>query len=131
MGLPALTKLSKLKQTAKQAEEFEDYRGLTILNGSQFLVYIADGMTPWDITDTIIHESVHVFHAVAKYIGEHTPGEEFQAYTTAHIASTLLKEYHALHEGREARLQAREQAVQLEAGTNQSTVGTDSDAEAV
>lgn len=45
--------------------------------------------------DTIIHESVHAFQALKGYIAENEPSSEFEAYTTAHIATTLIAEYTA------------------------------------
>lgn len=128
IGQADLTKLAKKKL------ELDEYRGLTMISGGAILVYIAEGMDPWEVTDTIIHESVHVFAAVAKHMGEEIIGEEFQAYTTAHIATTLLKEYDAVYAQSErkvcSQLQNGKREVQLETGTNQSPLGTDSDAKA-
>ena len=122
---------AKLTKLAKQKLDLDEYRGLTMASGGSILVYIAEGMEQWEATDTIIHESVHVFAAIAKHMGEETIGEEFQAYTTAHIATTLLKEYNALYAQGErevcSKLQNGKREVQLEAGTNQSTLGTDGD----
>lgn len=121
IGKPALEKLAK----KALAPEVDDYRGLTMPSGGAILVYIADGQEVYDVIDTIIHESVHVFEAVAKHMNEEHIGEEFRAYTTAHIATTLIKEYHALHEKWQAGLQAGECPVQQPTGAAESSLGTD------
>jgi len=87
--------------------------------GSDVLVFISEDQLDdlFEAIGTIIHESVHVFYAFQKFIGEEHPGEETIAYTTEHIALTLIKELYAIHEKREAGLQAGKCVVQLEAGT--------------
>lgn len=55
----------------------------------------------WEAVDTIIHESVHVFQAAMKYIGEDKVGCEMEAYSIATISTNLLKDYNALHDERE------------------------------
>lgn len=90
-----------------------------------------------DPIDTIIHESVHAWQHFIEYIGEEVKGNEFEAYTIAYIASTLITEYarqmgekdpnalHAQSKRKERpRLQTRERAVQQSSGTNQSSDGT-------
>ena len=74
--------------------------GITATIGARiFVVVLPDKhKKPWEMTDTIIHESVHVFQGIQQYIGETVIGAEVQAYTIAAIATNLLKEYDALHE---------------------------------
>jgi hypothetical protein len=79
--------------------------------GSRFLIWLDDKQDDWDVTDSLIHEAVHIFQGVCKYIQEDEPGDEFAAYTTAFIATTLLKAYqqeknNAVHEGWKEGLQA-------------------------
>lgn len=59
----------------------------------------------WEDIDTIIHESVHIFQACMKHVQEGDIGHEMEAYSIATISTNLLKDYHALHEGRKAGLQ--------------------------
>jgi len=90
--------------------------------------------------DTIIHESVHIWQNIVAYIGEPKAGIEIEAYSIAYISSTLIKEYkrlvalkeedNAIHDQRETGLQEGEPAVQLEAGANQESLGTDDSSEA-
>ena len=57
----------------------------------------------WDAIDTIIHESVHIFQAAVKWVGEDKVGIEMEAYSIANISTNLLRDYHnAIHEKREA-----------------------------
>lgn len=49
-----------------------------------------------DILDTIIHESVHAYQYLFRYIGETAQGDEAQAYSIAHIATQMIKEYRRL-----------------------------------
>lgn len=58
-----------------------------------------------NVLDSVIHESVHVWQYVCEAVGEDNPGAEHEAYTIAHIASTLLKEIkYAVYEERKAGL---------------------------
>ncbi len=59
----------------------------------------------WDTVGTIIHESVHIYQACMKYIGESDTGIEMEAYTIEAIAINLLKDQDALHEKRKEGLQ--------------------------
>ncbi len=109
------------KKSKVQIPDFDAITGAVAQIGDTFVVYIADDMpTPEEIVDTIIHESVHVVQGLKTFIGEEEAGREFEAYTTAHIASTLMKEYerlsYALHEEREKGLQNRVPEVPLETG---------------
>ena len=91
--------------------------GLMTSKGNKFLVWVAPHP---DAHSTLIHEAVHVFQALKKYIGEDNPGDEFEAYSIEYIAMSLIKEYErALHDQRQEKLQKREPAVQLEAGTEE------------
>lgn len=54
------------------------------------MVWIAEGCTaPLNV---VIHESVHVFQKLCYLVGEEEPGDEFAAYTIAHIAETILSD---------------------------------------
>lgn len=44
-------------------------------------------------TPTLVHESVHVFEAVMRDIGEKHPSEEFRAYSIQAIFEALQAEY--------------------------------------
>lgn len=46
-----------------------------------------------DILFTILHESVHVWQAICKYMGEDNPGIEAEAYTIEYIAKELMLQY--------------------------------------
>lgn len=122
------------KKSKVQIPDFDAITGAVAQIGDTFVVYIADDMpTPEEIVDTIIHESVHVVQGLKTFIGEEEAGREFEAYTTAHIASTLMKEYerlsYALHEEREKGLQKGVREVPLETGTTEKPVGADSGTE--
>jgi hypothetical protein len=104
--------------------------GITGDFGGHQVVWVDTKQKAADVIDTVIHESVHVFQHCMSHMGESHIGKETQAYSIAHIATTLLgeltrhlEEDNALHEGRETGLQAGECAVQLEASTNQSSIG--------
>jgi len=101
--------------------------GGTYQRGCQILVWINKNQSKEDILDTAIHESVHVFQKLCEYIGEETPSAEFEAYTIANIAKTLMKEFeaNAIHEERKARLQTRGGEVHLEAGSSEEANGTE------
>lgn len=138
IGEQALLKECKKRKIAPP--DFSENLGACARSGPDILIYVSDKQENYIAAlDTIIHESVHAFQALVNYIAESEPSDEFAAYTTAHIASTLIAEYtqyigtaipqgeqNALHEGRKEGLQAGECSVQLEARTNQESVGTDS-----
>jgi hypothetical protein len=48
---------------------------------------------PDTILASLIHESVHVWQEIARYIGEAKPGSEQQAYSIERIAMSLIREY--------------------------------------
>jgi hypothetical protein len=81
-------------------------RGFTANYGSFVIVYMDPGQKHWDLVDTIIHESVHIYQAAMAYVNEATSGIEAQAYNIAQISTNLLKDFHAMDEERKARLQA-------------------------
>lgn len=66
--------------------------------GSYIFVVIGEIDVYWDVVDTIIHESVHVYQKGMEYIGEVTKSGEAQAYHIAAIATNLLKDHDAVHE---------------------------------
>lgn len=71
---------------------------------------------------TIIHEAVHVFQALTKYIGEDNPGDEWEAYTIEYIATSLIKEYEdALSKERQEKLQDGVREVPLVPGTEEES----------
>jgi hypothetical protein len=69
--------------------------------GSYIFVIVKPDQEHWALVDTLIHESVHVFRHAMEYVGD-KPGEESEAYHIGHIATTLLKDFHALHDQRQA-----------------------------
>lgn len=122
------------KKAGVPLPDFDGITGAVAQIGDCFHVYIASDMdNPVDIVDTIIHESVHVVQGLKAFIGEENAGREFEAYTTAHIATTLMQEYerlsNALSEKREAGLQNRVPEVPLEAGAASKPEQTDSSPE--
>lgn len=72
--------------------------------GSFIFVVINPKQKHWDLVDTIVHESVHVFQKALAYVQETVSGTETQAYYIAGITVNLLKDFHALHDQREAGL---------------------------
>ena len=114
--------------------DFSGNAGACASIGNEIIIYVSDQLlTPEEVVDTIIHESVHAMQAVKDYIQEEEAGREFEAYTTAYIASTLLKEYerinNAVHEEREKGLQAGVREVPLETGTTEKPLRADSGTE--
>lgn len=89
--------------------------------GTEVMVWVSPAQSPSDAHGTCIHEAVHVFQKLRKYIGEDSPGDEWEAYTIEYIATSLIKEYeaHALHDQRKARLQEGSGEVHVKAGSNQ------------
>ena len=69
---------------------FEDGRGhkraLVCIDGSKH-------QDPDIVLASLIHESVHVWQEIARYIGEAKPGSEQQAYSIERIAMSLIREY--------------------------------------
>ena len=78
----------------------ENCAGTVISVGGRFFILIQKHKKHWDLVDTIIHECVHVHQAILAYAGETVIGDELEAYSVAAIATNILKDYHALHEGR-------------------------------
>lgn len=76
------------------------------INSRTFLVVFPQKKPDvWEDIGTIIHESVHIFQNCMKWIDEGDIGHEMEAYSIETISTNLLKDYHALHEKREAGLQ--------------------------
>lgn len=103
----ALCTLDELKAWSKKNKAFvpdipETNLGTTLTFGSRFVILVQPEKHKqhWDIVDTIIHESVHIFQGAMKYVGETLVGEEMAAYSIAAISTNLLKDYHAVHEKR-------------------------------
>lgn len=95
-----LTTLEELKAWAKKNKSSvpdipEQNIGTTLQFGSRFAIVIkADQHKDhWEVVDTLIHESTHIFQGAMKYIGESQIGDEVEAYTIAQIATNLLKDY--------------------------------------
>lgn len=61
--------------------------------GAFIFVLVKDTQKHWDVVDTIIHESVHVFQKAMEYCQEGGVGPEAQAYYIASIATNLLKDF--------------------------------------
>ena len=70
---------------------------------SYIFVVVKPEQDHWALVDTLIHESVHVFQQAMEYVGDE-PGSESEAYHIGHIATNMLKDFHALHEERKTRL---------------------------
>lgn len=88
---------AKHKYTAPEIPE--QNVGTTLTFGGKFAIIVdaKKHKNHWDVVDTIIHESVHIFQGAMNYIGEGVVGQELAAYTIASISTNMLKEYHALH----------------------------------
>lgn len=122
------------KKAGVPLPDFDAIEGAVTQINDCFHVYISlDMSNPVDIVDTIIHESVHVVQGLKAFIGEENAGREFEAYTTAHIATTLMQEYerlsNALHEKREKGLQNGVPEIPLETGATSKSEQTDSGTE--
>ena len=105
-----LTKLCKQKKWA--SPDLTESLGATGDFGKHQVVFVETKQDTWDIFDTVVHESTHVFQHMIEYIGEDTVGKEFEAYCIGFISTTLLKElarqqkeHNALHEKRPEGLQ--------------------------
>lgn len=71
------------------AHSFEGPRGLTVvvcLRGWQ-------GRDPIEVAGLLVHEAVHIWQQYAERIGEHSPGDEQEAYAIQAIAQELLAEF--------------------------------------
>jgi hypothetical protein len=82
----------------------KDNLGGVFAAGSYIFVYVKPGQEHWNLVDTIIHESVHAWQKAMEYIQETSSGIEAQAYHIGHIATNMLKDFHALHEERKEGL---------------------------
>ena len=51
------------------------------------------GRSGVEIASSLVHESVHVWQYIRKYIGESKPSKEFEAYAIQNIAETLMQAY--------------------------------------
>lgn len=76
-------------------------RGCVYPFGSYTFVHVDATGKHWDIVDTIIHESVHVFQRCMQFVEEGRCGDEVEAYHIAEITVNLLKDFHALREVKE------------------------------
>lgn len=48
--------------------------------------------TPAELIPVVVHESIHVFEAIMRDIGEDTPSEEFRAYGTEAVFRAIWQE---------------------------------------
>jgi hypothetical protein len=73
-----------------------------IWKGKQYLFVIIQDETgdQFEIFDSIVHESVHVWQLLRSWVGENPtkgsppdPATEIEAYSIAYIAKTLLKDF--------------------------------------
>ena len=71
------------------------------------VVYIKPDADFYEMLDTVVHESTHVFQHIMEWVGEEAPGKETEAYSIGQISSTLFKELitqlgpkYAVHEER-------------------------------
>lgn len=105
-----MTKLCKQRKWT--IPDLAESLGATGDFGKHQVVYVDPNQDAWELVDTIVHESTHVFQHLVEYIGEDTPSKEFEAYCIGYISTTLLKELarhqkgidDALYEGREEGL---------------------------
>jgi hypothetical protein len=67
--------------------------GGMISYGSALFVVVKPSQKHWDLVDTLVHESVHVFQRAMEYVGEEESGIEAEAYHIASIATNLLRDY--------------------------------------
>ena len=65
--------------------------------GSHIFVVVKPSQKHWEMVDTLIHESVHVFQRAMDYIGEDESGIEAEAYHIATISTNLLRDYQKKH----------------------------------
>jgi hypothetical protein len=79
----------------------ETNRGCAYSFGSHIFVYVDPKQKHWDLVDTLVHESVHVWQKAMDYVEEREYGREAAAYHTAAVVVNLLKDFHALHDQRE------------------------------
>lgn len=102
----------------------EDYSGFACTSGAFSFVVLDPKYTKnhWETVGTIIHESVHVFQDCMKYIQETEIGIELEAYIIEAIATTLLKDYDAIHARWKKGLQTGVQGVPCPPGPNQESL---------
>ena len=82
------------KKEKREPPEFGNSLGMLLSNDkARVLLWVNPKQKPDDVLDTIIHESVHAYQYLVRYIGENVTGDEYQAYTIAHIATQMIKEY--------------------------------------
>lgn len=61
------------------------------LEGAQWhIVYVADHEDPADTVSVLAHEAHHVMRAHMRFLSEHEPGEEHEAYTLQSIVKVLI-----------------------------------------
>ena len=101
-----LTDLTEMRKWAKKnkvgiPDPETNTLGGVYAAGSYIFVLVNPDQSRWNLVDTLIHESVHVFQGAMEYVGETVLGKETQAYHIANIATNLMKDFHALHEERE------------------------------
>lgn len=102
-----LTNEEELKAWAKKKKiSFEvpdNAFGYAVGSGSYSFIVVnpTKNKTEWDAIGTIIHESVHIFQACMKWVGESDIGHEMEAYSIEKISTDLLKDYHALLRNKE------------------------------
>lgn len=48
----------------------------------------------------LVHEAVHIWQSIRRRIGEHSPSEEFEAYSLQWLAQQLMYAYAELSKGR-------------------------------
>ena len=97
VGKGSLTKFLT-KKKIELPSELSEMSGCVFSMGRDTVIYIEPSKEVWDTFDTIIHESVHVWQVLMKFVGEDVHGIEQEAYTIARISTTLLKEFIALGE---------------------------------
>lgn len=51
------------------------------------------GIDPISVAGLLVHESVHIWQAARKDMGEHMPSSEFEAYSVQMISQSLMSAY--------------------------------------
>lgn len=92
----------KNKQTPHDIPD--NHYGTTIAKGGKVFVVLGKHKTQWELIDTVIHESVHVYQAIIEYVGDTITSVELPAYFIAEISTNLLKDCNALHDQWKTRL---------------------------
>ena len=56
-------------------------------------IRVDEGRTGIQIAGLLVHEAVHIWQKICRYIGEDNPSSEFEAYSIQWIAQELMESY--------------------------------------